>query len=42
MAFCRFWDCLHVALATQAKLKLNAVNYPVDLVRGNSKKYDEL
>jgi NTP pyrophosphatase (non-canonical NTP hydrolase) len=28
--------------AAQAKLKLNAVKYPVDLARGNSKKYDEL
>ena len=28
--------------AARAKLKLNAVKYPVDLARGNSKKYDEL
>jgi len=28
--------------AAQAKLKLKAAKYPVDLVRGNSKKYDEL
>ena len=28
--------------AAQAKLKLNAQKYPVDLARGNSKKYDEL
>lgn len=28
--------------AAQAKLKLNALKYPVDLARGNSKKYDEL
>ena len=28
--------------AAQAKLKWNAVKYPVDLARGNSKKYDEL
>jgi dCTP diphosphatase len=28
--------------AAQAKLKLNAQKYPVDLARGSSKKYDEL
>ena len=28
--------------AAQAKLKLNALKYPVDRARGNSKKYDEL
>ena len=28
--------------AAQAKLKLNELKYPVDLARGNSKKYDEL
>lgn len=28
--------------AAQAKLKLNEMKYPVDLARGNSKKYDEL
>jgi NTP pyrophosphatase (non-canonical NTP hydrolase) len=28
--------------AAQAKLQLNAVKYPVDRARGNSKKYDEL
>ena len=28
--------------AAQAKLKLNALKYPVDLARGSSKKYDEL
>ena len=28
--------------AAQTKLKLNEVKYPVDLARGNSKKYDEL
>jgi dCTP diphosphatase len=28
--------------AAQAKLKLNAQKYPVDLARGNSKKYGEL
>lgn len=27
--------------AAQAKLKLNALKYPVDRARGNSKKYDE-
>jgi dCTP diphosphatase len=27
--------------AAQAKLKLNALKYPIDLARGNSKKYDE-
>lgn len=30
-----------IAAAT-AKLKLNELKYPVDLARGNSKKYDEL
>jgi dCTP diphosphatase len=28
--------------AAQEKLKLNELKYPVDLARGNSKKYDEL
>lgn len=28
--------------AAQAKLKLNAQKYPVDLARGSNKKYDEL
>ena len=28
--------------AAQAKLKLNALKYPVDRARGNSRKYDEL
>lgn len=28
--------------AAQAKLQLNALKYPVDKARGNSKKYDEL
>lgn len=28
--------------AAQAKLKTNALRYPVDKARGNSKKYDEL
>jgi NTP pyrophosphatase (non-canonical NTP hydrolase) len=28
--------------AAQAKLRLNAQKYPVDLARGSSKKYDEL
>ena len=28
--------------AAQAKLKLNALKYPIDRARGNSKKYDEL
>lgn len=28
--------------AAQAKLQLNAARYPVDLARGNSKKYNEL
>jgi dCTP diphosphatase len=28
--------------AAQAKLKANALKYPVDLARGSSKKYDEL
>ncbi|MFT3818270.1 MAG: nucleotide pyrophosphohydrolase [Rubrivivax sp.] len=28
--------------AAQAKLKLNAQKYPVDLARGNSAKYDQL
>lgn len=28
--------------AAQAKLKVNAQKYPVDLARGSSKKYDEL
>jgi len=28
--------------AARAKLKLNALKYPIDLARGNSKKYDEL
>lgn len=28
--------------AAQAKLKLNALKYPVDRARGSSKKYDEL
>lgn len=28
--------------AAQAKLKLNALKYPTELARGNSKKYDEL
>jgi dCTP diphosphatase len=28
--------------AAQAKLKLNALKYPVDAARGTSKKYDEL
>ena len=28
--------------AAQAKLQLNARKYPVDLARGNNKKYDEL
>ncbi len=28
--------------AAQAKLKVNELKYPVDLARGESKKYDEL
>jgi dCTP diphosphatase len=28
--------------AAQAKLELNALKYPIDQARGNSKKYDEL
>ena len=33
---------IHLSVAAQEKIALNAKKYPVDLSRGSSKKYDQL